>query len=638
MRVYHVMESEGPAIGIDLGTTFSCVAVVRNNKVDIIPNEQGNYTTPSFVAFTEHERLIGDAAKDQMMMTAASTIFDVKRLIGRQFNDPILQKDMKYWPFKIVDVKGMPKIEVLHKNVVKRFAAEEISAMVLGRLKDCAESFLNAKVTNAVITVPAYFNDLQRKATKNAGTIAGLNVSRIINEPTAAALAYGVSNGSEAAGNVLVYDLGGGTFDVSILNICGSKYVVKATGGDAHLGGEDFDNILVAKFAADFKRKHKVDISENKRALRRLRMACERAKRTLSSAQHASIQIDSLCDGIDFVTDLTRAWFNELCTKLFGRTIKVVKDTLKDADLECDDIDTVVLVGGSTRIVRIQELLQDLFEGKEIHKSVDADQVVAQGAAILAAITHDNVKKELRSIKLLDVTPLSLGIGTYYGFDEMASMCPIIKRNTPIPVSASDFFVTYYDDQTAVDLPVLQGESKLEKDNFKIGLLTVDGIPAAPHGVESITVKFSIDANGILSVSAVSDSNRKACDKLTIKNVCGSLTQVEIDRMVADAEMYRAQDNEANSYRTARWELEEYCRELKISHVNNKNVCQKCNEVLNWLESCSRPSIIKFKQRQKELKALISVPKKRKSKSGRAIKAKAELDDNGNEMDEGIDD
>lgn len=522
-------ENEGPAIGIDLGTTFSCVAVVRNGKVETIANEQGNYTTPSFVAFNEHERLIGDAAKQQIAANAANTIFDAKRLIGRKFNDPIVQKDIQQWSFKVVEVNEMPKIEITYKDEVKQFSAEEVSAMVLGKMKQIAESYLNAKVTNAVVTVPAYFNDMQRKATKDAGTIAGLNVSCIINEPTAAAIAYGLDNKKESETNILIYDLGGGTFDVSILNICDKVFEVKATAGDSHLGGEDFDDLMMQKFAAEFKRKNKIDISGNKRALRRLRTACERAKRTLSSATHASIEIDSLAEGIDFVANISRIRFEDMCADLFQSTIATVEGALKDAELTHEKIDTIVLVGGSTRIPKIQQLLQEFFCGKEISKNINPDVAVAHGAAIQAAIIHGSASKEMEKMILMEVTPLTLGISVK--FENIRIMSSIIQRNTGIPVCRSDVYVTIADNQTTVKIVILQGEHYYAKDNYEIGKFTFSGIPAAPAGAEELVVKFSIDVNGILTVSAVSKNNADAKGEITIKNICGSLTKDEIEKM-----------------------------------------------------------------------------------------------------------
>lgn len=600
--------TEGPAIGIDLGTTFSCVAVVRNGKVEVIANELGHFTTPSYVAFNEVERLIGDAAKRQLSSNSANTVFDAKRLIGRKFNDPIVQKDIQQWPFTVVDVNEMPKMQITFKNEMKQFTAEEISAMILEKMKFIAESYLNATVKDAVVTVPAHFNDLQRKATKDAGAIAGLNILRIINEPTAAAIAYGLNNDTIVAKNVLIYDLGGGTFDVTILNICGDVYEVKATAGDPHLGGEDFDQILMETFATEFKRKHNVDMSGNKRALRRLRIACERAKRELSTATQTSIEIDSLCDGIDFVTTLTRARFDELCAGLFQLTIKVVKSTLKDASLECENIDTIVLAGGSTRIIKIQQLLRNLFEGKEISKTINPDEAVAYGAAVQAAKMHNDSSTEVNHLKLIDVTPLTLGVSVFkiesmHDFSENF-MDPVIKRNTPIPVSKSKDF-SFRKNLTGGQIIVLQGEHILSKYNFHIGEFHIKGIPLNLAGVAWITVTFTIDANGILTVNAVSKVNRNVRSSITIANVCGSLSKEKIDQMIGEAAMCRKRELE--EYRIAQDDLKQYCNKIKYKSGGKRNFAhEKCEEVLSWLNTCVRPTISQIVEMKNELSAFIS--------------------------------
>jgi len=596
----------GKAVGIDLGTTYSCVGVWQNDRVEIIANDQGNRTTPSYVAFTDTERLIGDAAKNQVAMNPHNTVFDAKRLIGRNFNDQDVQSDMKHWPFKVLNKNGKPYIEVEYKAEKKEFTPEEISSMVLTKMKETAEAFLGTVVKNAVITVPAYFNDSQRQATKDAGLISGLNVLRIINEPTAAAIAYGLDKKAAGERNVLIFDLGGGTFDVSLLTIEEGIFEVKATAGDTHLGGEDFDNRLVNHFVQEFKRKFKKDISSNARAVRRLRTACERAKRTLSASAQTSIEIDSLFEGVDFYTTLTRARFEELNQDLFRSTMEPVEKVLRDSKIDKSQVHEIVLVGGSTRIPKIQKMVSEFFNGKEPNKSINPDEAVAYGAAVQAAILSGDTSEKTQDLLLLDVAALSLGIETAGGV-----MTPLIKRNTTVPTKKSEIFSTYSDNQPGVLIQVYEGERTRTRDNNLLGKFELTGIPPAPRGVPQIEVTFDIDANGILNVSAV-DKTTGRSNKITITNDKGRLSKEEIERMVAEAEKYKADDEKVAQRIQSRNGLESYAYNLrntlqdekitgKLDPADKKKLEDSIQESITWLENNQEAEKEEYDHKQKSL-------------------------------------
>jgi len=600
---------DGPVIGIDLGTTYSCVGIFKNGRVEIIPNELGNRITPSYVAFTEDEKLVGEAAKNQASMNPLRTVYVIKRFMGRNFDDKEVQRDIKFLPYKVVSKQTKPYVSIETTQGKKTLSPEEISAMILVKMKETAEAYIGREVKFAVVTVPAYFNDAQRQATKDAGVIAGLDVLRIINEPTAAAIAYGLDKKSGEK-NIIVFDLGGGTFDVSLLTIDNGVFEVVATAGDTHLGGEDFDQRVTEHFSKIFKKKNSKDIKSDARAFQKLRSEVEKAKRDLSSVHQVKVTIEGIMDGIDFSETITRARFEELCADLFKKTLKPVNQVLEDAGMKKSEIDEVVLVGGSTRIPKIQQLIKDFFNGKEPNRGINPDEAVAYGAAVQGGILGGEESETTKDILLIDVTPLTLGIETVGGV-----MTKVIPRGTVIPAKKSQVFTTYQDQQTTVSIKIFEGERALVKDNHLLGKFDLNGIPPAPKGVPQIEVTFEIDENSIMTVSA-SDKGTGKKETITITNDKGRLTKEEIERMIKDSEKYAEEDKAIKDKIDAKNTFENYIYQMKNSVEDKDKLAEKLDEddkstikdaltdASDWLNANSDAEKDDFEDKLKELQGI----------------------------------